>query len=42
VVAGKKDSALIPDIHKGATEEKVIPVPTPDDPELFEDEPRQG
>jgi hypothetical protein len=28
--------------HEGTTEEKVIPVPPPADPELFEDEPRQG
>jgi hypothetical protein len=28
--------------HEGTTEEKVIPVPAPADPEFFEDEPRQG
>ena len=28
--------------HEGTTEEKVIPVPAPADPEFFDDEPRQG
>jgi hypothetical protein len=42
VVTGKKNSTKVPDVHKGATEDKVIPVPAPADPELFEDEPRQG
>jgi hypothetical protein len=39
---GKKNSTNIPDLHKGATEDKFMPVPAPADPELFEDEPRQG
>jgi hypothetical protein len=42
VATGKKNSDKVPDVHKGATEEKVIPVPAPSDPEFFEDEPRQG
>jgi hypothetical protein len=43
IVTGKKNSAkILPDVHKGATEDKVIAVPAPADPELFEDEPRQG
>jgi len=40
--ARKKSATRVPDVHKGATEDKVIPVPAPADPELFEDEPRQG
>jgi hypothetical protein len=42
VATGKKNADTVPDVHKGATEEKVKPVPAPDDPEFFEDEPRQG
>jgi hypothetical protein len=43
VVTGKKNADLVPDVHKGAPEEKVRPMPpAPADPELFEDEPRPG
>jgi hypothetical protein len=41
-VTGKKNFATASDVHKGATEEKIVAVPAPSDPELFDDEPRQG
>jgi hypothetical protein len=42
VVTGTKNATNVPDVHKEATEEKVIPIPTPADPERFDGEPRQG
>jgi hypothetical protein len=42
VATGKKNADSVPDIYKRPTEEKVRPVPAAADPELFEDEPRQG
>jgi hypothetical protein len=42
VVIGKKNADIVPDVHKGAAEERVRPVPAPADPKFFDDEPRQG
>jgi hypothetical protein len=42
VATGTKNADIVPEVHKRPTEEKVKPVPAPADPELFEDEPRQG
>jgi hypothetical protein len=42
VATGKKNADTVPEVHQGAAEEKEKPVPALADPELFEDEPRQG
>jgi hypothetical protein len=43
VATGTKNADPVPEVHKRATEEKVMPVPTPPGPKFFEeDEPRRG
>jgi hypothetical protein len=41
VATGTKNAETVPEVHQGAAEEKVKPVPAPADPEFSDDKPRQ-